>query len=161
MSVLDDRTGVDDMCAERVDVEQVYRDERLALLRLAYLLSGSRETAEDIAQTAFTSAQARWATIDDAGAYLRRVVVNQAKDAHRRRFRERALPEAQAVTHQPDIDETWLELRGLPPSQRAVIVLRFYEDLSLTEIARLLDRPDGTVRSDLHRALNRLRRTMQ
>jgi RNA polymerase sigma factor (sigma-70 family) len=65
------------------------------------------------------------------------------------------------VTFQPEIDETWHEVCRLPPRQRAVVVLRFYEDLPLTEIARMLDRPQGTVRSDLHRALERLRRTLR
>ncbi len=149
-----------DLNAEPREVEQVYRDERAALLRLAFLLSGSRPAAEDIVQTAFASAQARWATIDNPGAYLRRVVVNQAQDGHRRRYRLGPQPVVEPVTHQPELDETWAELRRLPPSQRAVVVLRFYEDLSLTEIARLLDRPASTVRSDLRRALERLRRTL-
>jgi RNA polymerase sigma factor (sigma-70 family) len=51
-------------------------------------------------------------------------------------------------------------VRALPHRQRAVVVLRFYEDLSLTEIAALLDRPDSTVRSDLRRALTTLRRSL-
>jgi RNA polymerase sigma factor (sigma-70 family) len=152
---------VSDVNAEpRPDLERVYRDQRMALVRLALLLTGSRELAEDIVQTAFTAAQSRWATIDDHVAYLRRVVVNQASDAHRRHFRRRQASIVEPVTLQPDIDETWAELRRLPPHQRAVVVLRFYEDLPLTEIARLLRRPPGTVRSDLHRALDHLRRTL-
>jgi len=147
--------------AIEVEVEKVYRDERVALLRLAFLLSGSRLAAEDIVQTAFAAAQSRWASIDNHGAYLRRVVVNQAKDGHRRSYRLRSLPSVEPVTHQPDLDETWAELRRLPSRQRAVVVLRFYEDLPLTEVARLLDCPAGTVRSDLHRALDHLRRTIR
>lgn len=140
-------------------IEQLYRDRRLALVRIAYLLTGSRDVAEDLVQTAFTAAQARWADIDDPVAYLRQVIVNQANQTHRRRYR-RPPDIAEPITHQPDIDETWAELRRLPPRQRAVVVLRFYEDLPLTEIARLLGRPAGTVRSDLHRALDHLRRTL-
>ena len=140
-------------------IEQVFRDERVALVRLAFLLTGSRDQAEDIVQTAFAAAHGRWSGLDDPLAYLRRVVVNRSQDHHRRRYRRRP-PPAVAVTHQPELDETWAELRRLPAPQRAVIVLRFYEDLALTDIARLLDRPEGTVRSDLHRALARLRRTL-
>jgi RNA polymerase sigma factor (sigma-70 family) len=159
--VPNDIPGVSDVNAEpRPSLERIYRDQRLTLIRLALLLTGSRELAEDIVQTAFVSAQARWTTIDDHVAYLRRVVVNQAHDAHRRRYRRRLPDRAEPVTHQPDIDETWAELRRLPPQQRAVVVLRFYEDLPLTEIAQMLHRPPGTVRSDLHRALDRLRRTL-
>ncbi|HEY7070141.1 MAG TPA: sigma-70 family RNA polymerase sigma factor [Acidimicrobiales bacterium] len=145
---------------ERQDaIEDVYRDQRLGLVRLAFLLTGTRDQADDIVQTAFEAAQPRWDELDDPLAFLRRVVVNQAKDLHRRRYRRRARPEP-PVTHIPEIDEIWVELRRLPDRQRAVIVLRFYEDLPLTDIARLLDRPEGTVRSDLHRALAQLRRTL-
>jgi RNA polymerase sigma factor (sigma-70 family) len=140
-------------------IEQVFRDQRVALIRLAYLLTGSRDQAEDIVQTAFAAAHRRWSRLDDPLAYLRRVVVNRAQDHHRRRYRRRPVPEG-AVTHQPEIDETWAELVRLSAPQRAVVVLRFYEDLPLTDIARLLDRPEGTVRSDLHRALAQLRRTL-
>jgi RNA polymerase sigma factor (sigma-70 family) len=140
-------------------IEQVFRDQRVALIRLAYLLTGSRDQAEDIVQTAFAAAHRRWSGLDDPLAYLRRVVVNRAQDLHRRRFRRPPPPDV-GITQQPEIDETWAELVRLPASQRAVVVLRFYEDLPLTDIARMLDRPEGTVRSDLHRALARLRRTL-
>jgi RNA polymerase sigma factor (sigma-70 family) len=145
--------------AQRAGIEEVYRSERLGLVRLAYLLCGERDGAEDLVQTAFTAAQGRWADIDEPLPYLRRVIVNQANEVHRRRYR-RPPDGPEPVTHQPDIDETWAELCQLPVRQRTVVVLRFYEDLPLTEIARLLDRPAGTVRSDLHRALESLRRTL-
>lgn len=142
------------------DLEQIYRHERTGLVRLALLLVGSRELAEDLVQTAFASAQPRWSSIDDPVAYLRRAIVNRANDSHRRRFRQPAVTEREPVTHLPEIDETWAEIQRLPTVQRAIVVLRFYEDLPLVEIARLLDRPEGTVRSNLHRALARLRRTL-
>jgi DNA-directed RNA polymerase specialized sigma24 family protein len=71
----------------RPDADRVYREQRLALLRLAFLLTGSADLAEDIVQTAFAASWGRWEALDDPLAYLRRVVVNQAKDAHRRRYR--------------------------------------------------------------------------
>ena len=123
------------------------------------LLVGSREIAEDVVQTAFLHAHARWDVVDNPGAYLRQIVVNQAKDSQRRAYR-RPRPGREAVTEIPEIDDTWNEVRRLPPVQRAVVVLRFYEDLSLTEISNLLDRPAPTVRSDLRRGLIRLRRTL-
>ena len=143
-------------------LEETYRDLRLPLLRLAFLLTGSRETAEDLVQSAFTSAQPRWHEIDDPPAYLRRSVVNLAKDGQRREFRRRGLmrSEPEPVTAIPELDETWAVVRRLPTTQRAVVVLHYYEDLSLVEIGRLLDRPASTVRSDLRRAHARLRKDL-
>ena len=148
--------------SETATLEQTYRELRLPLLRLAFLLTGSRETAEDVVQNAFASAQPRWHRIDDPRAYLRRSVVNLVKDGQRRELRRRRLlrPEPEPVTTIPEIDETWSSIRRLPATQRAVVVLHYYEDLPLVEIAHLLNRPASTVRSDLHRALARLRKVV-
>lgn len=113
-----DRPHVDDLNIEAPSVEQVYRDQRLALLRLAFLLCGSRSTAEDIVQTAFAAAYPRWASIDNPEGYLRRAVVNQPKESHRRRYRFRSPVRPEPVTHQPDIDEIWARVRSLPSRQR-------------------------------------------
>jgi RNA polymerase sigma factor (sigma-70 family) len=143
-------------------LEETYRELRLPLLRLAFLLTGSRETAEDLVQSAFAAAQPRWHQIVDPPAYLRRSVVNLAKDGQRREFRRRRLfrPEPEPVTAIPEFDETWALVRRLPATQRAVVVLHYYEDLALVEIGRLLDRPASTVRSDLRRAHARLRKDL-
>ena len=139
-------------------LEAVYRSSRLALTRLAYLLVGDRSEAEDIVQTVFTTAAARWETINDPPAYLRRGVVNRANDVHRRSFRSAAtIVLTEASIDQPEIDEVWRLVQGLPTAQRAVVVLRFYEDLGLGDIASLLGRPASTVRSDLRRALTKLK----
>ena len=86
-------------------LEETYRELRLPLLRLAFLLTGSRETAEDVVQSAFASVQPRWHRIDDPPAYLRRTVVNLAKDGQRREFRRCGLlgTEPEAVTAIPEI----------------------------------------------------------
>lgn len=157
--------GVSDVrCSEAGPplLEETYRELRLPLLRLAFLLTGSRETAEDLVQSAFASAQPRWEAIDDPPAYLRRSVVNLAKDGQRREFRRRRLlrPEPEPVTEVPELDETWAVVRRLPAVQRAVVVLHYYQDLPLVDIASLLDRPAATVRSDLRRALARLRKDL-
>lgn len=161
------RRGVTDLelsDSETPVLEETYRELRLPLLRLAFLLTGSRETAEDVVQSAFLSAQPRWHRIDDPPAYLRRSVVNLAKDGQRREFRRRSLlrpePEPEPVTAIPEFDETWALVRQLPVTQRAVVVLHYYEDLPLVEIGHLLDRPASTVRSDLRRALDRLRKAL-
>ena len=138
----------------------MYREHRGGLLRLAFLLTGSREYSEDVVHTAFASAMPRWDVIEQPLPYLKRAVVNQAAEVHRRTARERNSAPPEGITHIPEIDETWMQIRKLPPAQRAVIVLRFYEDLPLVEIAELLSRPAATVRSDLKRALKRLRKAL-
>ncbi|QIK66909.1 sigma-70 family RNA polymerase sigma factor [Nocardioides sp. HDW12B] len=143
-------------------LEETYLELRLPLLRLAFLLTGSRETAEDLVQTAFADAQPRWEQILDPPAYLRRTVVNRAKDGQRRAYRRRRLTrvEREPVTSIPELDETWALITRLPAAQRAVVVLHYYEDLALVEISQLLDRPPSTVRSDLRRAHARLRKDL-
>lgn len=143
-------------------IEEVFAVQRVPLLRLAFLVSGSEPAAEDIAQTVFASVQGHWDAIRDPGPYLKRAVVNVANDGHRRGFRERTALESisRQPTAIPEVDHTWFTLQQLPALQRTVVVLHFYEDLSLVEVADLLDRPAATIRSDLRRALIRLRRTM-
>jgi RNA polymerase sigma factor (sigma-70 family) len=141
--------------------EEAYREHRLALLRLAYLMSGSHEVSEDAVQTAFVSAHDRWDQIEDPLPYLKRTVVNLVKDGQRRRFRLLAKSAEQpSVVLPPEIDETWAQLARLPWTQRAVVVLHYYEDLPLTEVAAVLDRPAATVRSDHRRALDKLRKAL-
>ncbi len=85
-------------------------------------------------------------------------MVNASNDVLRPRAKARRLPDvAEPVTAIPDVDETWAVLIRLPVRQRTVVVLHFYEDLSLVDIGRLLGRPAATVRSDLRRALTTLR----
>ena len=145
------------------DVETVFREHRLALLRLAYLVSGSRDTSEDVVQAVFVSAHERWDTIDDPLPYLRRAVVNRVKDVQRRGFRLRARgigDRPAEVVLPPEIDETWDVVQRLPWVQRAVVVLHYYEDLTLAQVAVVLDRPAATVRSDHRRALDKLRKEL-
>lgn len=143
------------------DLETVYRQHREPLLRLAYLVGGSRELAEDAVQAAFAGAHARWDRIDQPVPYLRRAVVNSVRDAQRRRFRARAQPpERIPVVLPPEVDETWQQLARLPATQRAVVVLHYYEDLPLAEVADLLGRKAATVRSDHRRALAALRKAL-
>ena len=136
------------------------------LVRLAFGLTGDRWLAEDIAQTALTRAYVAWRRVsraDDPDAYLRRMLVNTSN----RRFRRHRV--AEQPGHPP---ETAIEgpadlvgersallaaLRQLPPRQRAVVVLRYWEDLTDVQIAATLGCSPGTVRSQLSRALAKLR----
>ena len=136
------------------------------LVRLAFGLTGDRWTAEDIAQTALARAYVSWRRVsraDDPDAYLRRILVN----ASNRRFRRRRVTEQHgdppevAVEGPADLvgerAALLAALRQLPPRQRAVIVLRFWDDLSDAQIAAALGCSRGTVRSQLSRALATLR----
>lgn len=141
--------------------EETYRAHRLALLRLAYLMSGSREVSEDVVQSVFASAHERWDEIGSPLPYLKKAVVNLVKDGQRRRLRLVARPaERVPVVLPPEVDETWAQLARLPWTQRAVIVLHYYEDLSLVEVAAVLGRAPATVRSDHRRALDKLRKAL-
>jgi RNA polymerase sigma factor (sigma-70 family) len=143
-------------------LESVYRSSWSALTRLAYLLVGDQSEAEDIVQTVFATAAARWDAIDEPAAYLRRAVVNRANEAHRRRFRSTATAVSVVeLSAEPEVDELWSLVQRLPAAQRAVVVLRFYEDLALADIASMLGRRESTVRSDLRRALLRLRKSLR
>ena len=152
-----DYVVVGEVTRDARSLEVVYRASRLSLTRLAYLLLGDRSEAEDVVQAVFTAAAAHWETIDEPTAYLRRAVLNRANDVHRQSFRTTPVVTAREVPGEPAVDETWLFVQTLPMAQRTVVVLRFYEDLGLNEIASLLGRSASTVRSDLRRALTRLK----
>jgi RNA polymerase sigma factor (sigma-70 family) len=139
--------------------EEVYRRDFGRMVRVAHLLTGSSEAAEDVVQDAFVQLYARFATVGDSGGYLYRSVVNGCRGRHRhRRVVERLRPlAAQPAAVTTEIDETWSSLRRLSPRRRAVVVLRFYADLPLAEIAVILDCRVGTVKSMLHRAMADLR----
>jgi RNA polymerase sigma-70 factor (sigma-E family) len=140
-------------------------------LRLAYLLTGDRQLAEDLVQDAFVRLAGRFLDLrnpDAFPAYLRKTVVNLARMHFRRQKVERAYlvrerREPQPVTALPDVASYELAkqaLLGLTPRQRAAVVLRFYEDLSETQIADVLGCRPGTVKSLLARGLEALRGTM-
>jgi RNA polymerase sigma factor (sigma-70 family) len=141
--------------------EHAYRMHRERLVRLATLLGGRREEAEEIVHDVFLACQGRWAAVDEPASYLTRAVVFRCRDAQRRQYRRRSVRvDPPPVTMIPEFDETWASIRGLPPLQRQVVVLRYYEDMSLDEIASLLDRSPATVRSDHRRALQRSKRSI-
>ena len=145
------------------EFDSFYDEHRSGMLRLAHLLCGSAEAGEEVAQEAFLVVHSRWATLDEPAAYLRVVVVNKARSVQRRQIRERrhlrSVRESPAA-FAPDVDETWQQLRILSSDQRAAIVLRFYEDLTVAEIAEVMDKPIGTVKSLLHRGMAELKASL-
>src|SRR4026207_1304080 len=94
---------------------------------------------------------------DERPGALRRAVLNRANEVHRRSFRTTPVVVARELPGEPAVDETWLFVQALPMTQRTVVVLRFSEELGLNEIALLLGRSASTVRSDLRRALTKLK----
>ncbi len=138
------------------------------LIRLAELLTGDPHRAADIVQSALERAYPQWhrITADDPTAYVRRVVVNQHRDWWRRR-RNRELPTEPAPQERADpedLSERHAQrslvlgaLAQLTARERAVVVLRYYGDLSHAQIADDLGIAPGTVKSTLHRALGKLR----
>ena len=140
------------------DLATLYLRQREAMVRLARLLTGSLVVAEEIVQEAFLRMHQQRTPPDNPVGYLRTTVANISR-SHLRRLRlERRLPAPELVTfNDPVIDETWVAVRRLPFRQRAVLALRFYEDLPEAEIARVLGCRLGTVKSSLHRGLAKLR----
>lgn len=137
------------------------------LLRTAYLLTGDHGAAEDLLQDTLVRAWSRWSRVagaDEPLAYVRRMLVNASVSrwrARRLRPRERlvASPPDRAVAEaDARDDEVWALVSSLPPRQRAVVVLSYYEDLSDGQVADALGTATGTVKSQRAKALRTLRR---
>ncbi|MFG1947400.1 SigE family RNA polymerase sigma factor [Nonomuraea sp. NPDC048826] len=133
-----------------------------ALLRYGYVLTGSNEDAADLVQEALARLGDAWSRVrkkDSPEGYVRTIMVRQHINAWRRRRREdlvAAVPERGDFDRYDDAD-LWAELARLPRRMRAVLVLRYYEDLPDEEIAEILGVSRGTVRSQAARALDKLR----
>jgi len=133
------------------------------LLRMAVLLTGDRQVAEELVQEAFAHLWQRWPSLHDQAAslgYLRVTLVNLARSSFRRRaleLRHRVVPAATVGLLDMAVRVDVLRaLARLPMRKRACLVLRFYADLSEMETARLLGVSVGTVKSQTHRGLARL-----
>jgi RNA polymerase sigma-70 factor (sigma-E family) len=136
------------------------------LCRLAYLIVGNTREAEEIVMDAFVRTFSSWHRIRDldrSDAYLRRAVVNLSRSRSRRRRSEErshaAALQAPTWNREADVEGdivVWEAVKQLPYRQRAAVVLRYYEDLTETDIARLLRCSVGTVKSQLAKARARL-----
>jgi RNA polymerase sigma-70 factor (sigma-E family) len=158
-----DEAGFRDFIAPRLD----------PLRRTAYLLCGDWHTADDAVATAVLKVYQSWhriSRLENVDAYLRRAVVNAWLDERRRPWRrERSVPEVPpgrpAAEQQPDqaVHDRLAILKhldALPARRRAVVVLRYYCDLSVEETAQVLECSTGTVKSQAARALETLRAAM-
>lgn len=143
------------------DFANFYARELRPVIGLAYVLSGSRSGAEDLAQDAFLMAYKRWTQVgayDNPGAWVRRLVANRAVSVFRRRTAEAKalvrLGNTDFVVPEmsPDSIATWTAVRRLPKRQAQVIALRFYDGSSIDEISRILNCSPNTVKTHLTRA---------
>ena len=135
------------------------------MIGLAYALSGSRSAAEDLAQEAFLAAHNAWDRVslyEKPEAWVRRVVANKSVSLFRRKMREakalaRMKPESSYLPRIPaEDDEFWKAVRALPKRQSQAIALHYLEELSVAEIADILDCAEGTVKVHLHKGRRRL-----
>ena len=142
----------------RPTFESVFVAQRAGMIRLAYVITGSNEIAEEVSQEAFARLHQRWSKVESPVAYLRTIVTNLCRNEVRRLVvQRRARLDPLRDFDDPEIDETWAVVCRLPFRQRAVLALRYYEDLPEAEVARVLGCSIGTVKSAHHRALARLR----
>lgn len=149
------------------DFDAFYEREFDSVAALAYVLSGSRLASDDLAQDAFLVAYRRWGEIgryDNPGAWVRRVVANRSASLVRRTFsRTRALIRLGAHLEpapemSPDTVDVWRAIRRLPTRQAQATALYYLNDLSLEEVAAVLDCAVETVRTHLRRARKTLAR---
>ena len=140
--------------------EDFYAREFKQVVALAYVLSGSRTAAEDLAQEAFLAAHRRWNEVGKLArrdAWVRRVVANLSASRFRRRFVEaRALARVAAGSASvlPELSaddvEFWWAVRSLPRRQAQVVALHYLENRPVAEIAEILGTAEGTVKKHLH-----------
>ncbi|MDN5855713.1 MAG: SigE family RNA polymerase sigma factor [Actinomycetia bacterium] len=136
--------------------------------RIALALTGSRHDADDLLQNSFAKAYKAWPKMQQMEwpeAYARRILVNESTSTWRLRWRQRERPTAAPPDTGADApqeayatrDFVWHAIQRLPARQRAVLVLRYYEDLDVRETADVLDISTGTVKSQCKAALDKLR----
>lgn len=141
------------------------------LYRTSYLLTGDRFRAEDLLQAALLKTYSSWRRVVRTSApeaYVRKILVNTLISDQRRKSVRNEVARADVVAptgaaFEDDVTERsllWSHLRGLPPRQRAVVVLRYYEDMTERQIAEALGCSTGTVKSQASDALRSLRRTL-
>ena len=156
------------------EVAALFDRHYVPMCRLAYVILGDRALAEEIVMEALLKTFTGWnrlREIDRADAYLRRAVVNLCRSRIRRKMieaRVNAEARVRASRPRPDWDAETHEtnrlvmeaVRSLPERQRAAVVLRYYDDLSESQIAEVLDCSVGTVKSQLSKARSKLQTTL-
>ncbi len=139
-------------------LDAVYREHFGGLMRVAFLMLGSNDAAEDLVHDVFLRCADRLATLDDPQSYLRVAVVNACRREFRRRSRlsDLGVETAGPVPTAESVD-LHRALMGLGRRKRAAVILRFYEDLSFEQVAAALGCTPSTARSLVRRAMNEMR----
>jgi RNA polymerase sigma-70 factor (sigma-E family) len=170
--VADDTGGQPGAAGARAAVTELFRDHHLELVRLALVMVGDLATAEDVVQDAFERLHRGWRGLRQPSsglAYVRSSVLNGCRSVHRRaavarkhapRLAEPDASEADAASAAADRGEMAAALRSLPRRQREVLVLRYYLDLDVAEIAGTLGISPSAVRSTNTRGLAALARAL-
>jgi RNA polymerase sigma factor (sigma-70 family) len=146
------------------DLARLYESQYLVMLRVARLVTGSLGLAEEAVHDAFVAVYEHRESVEQPVPYLRRVVLNNCHSVQRRKKVERLKIDelgratGDRVVLTGDLDETWRALDRLSYKQRVALVLRYYEDLTVAEVAEVMGERVGTVKSLIHRGLNRLRK---
>ncbi|TVT21858.1 SigE family RNA polymerase sigma factor [Amycolatopsis rhizosphaerae] len=153
---------------EEQEFAEYFATRRDSARRTAYLLCGDWHRADDLAQTAFVALHRRWRKIRDRAAtdaYLRRTLIRASIDESRRPWRrEQQVEQVPEPEPSPSLDERvaaradlMTGLRAVPPKQRAVLVLRYFEGLDVARVAKVLGCSEGNVKSQTARGLANLR----
>jgi RNA polymerase sigma-70 factor (sigma-E family) len=166
---LSDTIGVSVRQTGRVELGEFYAEHADSTKRLAFLLTGDKELAEDITQDAFVKMAGRIGGLrnrDASAAYLRQTVVNLSRSHFRRKKVERKHLQREAGLHRVETvegrdvvvaDALWNELQRLAYRQRCAVVLRYYEDLSEHQAADVLGCSVGALKALTNRAMEQLR----
>lgn len=151
-----------------LEFEGYFRSNALRLRRLAYAMCGDWHLAEDIVQATFIRLYRQWRRVrlETADAYARRILINVFLSGLPKRRREHvteSVPDAAALEGRSSEDRLDMAaaLVGLSPRQRAMVVLRFMEDLPVAEVAKLLGVAEGTVKSQTARGVQSLRTALR
>jgi RNA polymerase sigma factor (sigma-70 family) len=159
---------VDDTASVALTFDEVYREQRPKLVRTAYLIVRSQHVAEELVHDGFLRLHQHFDTVEAPGGFLHTTVVRLCLTWLKRRDMEQDRTqrvEFPSVVRDDgaveDADALWSALADLDPDRRAVLVLRFYEDLPYERIAEIVECPVGTVRSRIHRGLADLRQEVE
>jgi len=153
-----------DRFAGSSDFDAFCRAETAWARRLSFVMTGDRQSADDIAQEGFARVCGQFTRLENPRAYLRVVIVNLSRRHRRTAGRQSPLSDADdvaALAVSPESIEVLDLIDRLPSRQRAVLVLRYYEGMSEIEIASVLSCRPGTVKSLASRALRRLRKELE
>lgn len=150
---------------DRASLERLYRAEYPRTVHLARLLTGDHHRAEELAQEAFVRVAGRVDDLENPAGYLHTTLVNLCRDHGRRAATVRRTPlDPPLASPEPplprDVDEIWQAVQGLSERRREAVVLRYWADLPLNEVARLLGVRPGTARSLVHRGLADLKEVL-